>query len=90
MRNLDEEVIIMMGNQMMYGPHGGGVWMFFNFIFWILVVIGMILLIVWVVRQFSGHERGRGDETALDILKKRYVRGEISDEEFERMKKNIL
>jgi len=71
----------MMGNQMMYGPYGAG--MFFHFLFWLLIIIGVVLLIVWVVRQSSGREGGRGGETALDILKKRYARGEINKEEFE-------
>jgi len=83
------EDIIMMGNGMMYGPYGGGMWMFFHYIFWLLVVIAVILLIVWIVRQTSGREVARGGETALEILKKRYARGEISKEEFESMKKDI-
>lgn len=76
----------MMG-PMMYGPYGG--WMFFHFLFWILI-IGVVLLIVWLVRQPGRYERGHGGESSLDILKKRYARGEISKEEFEKMKKDIL
>jgi len=80
----------MMGNQMMYGPYGGGMWMFFHFFFWILVIIGVVLLIVWIARQPHRYERGHGEESPLDILRKRYARGEISKEEFERIKKDIL
>ncbi len=79
----------MMG-PMMYGPYGGGMWMFFHFFFWILVIIGVVLLVAWIVKQPGRYERGHGDEPPLDILRKRYARGEISKEEFERMKKDIL
>lgn len=79
----------MMG-PMMYGPYaGGGIWMFFHFLFWVLVIIGIILLIVWLVRQSGRHAGGQAEETALDILKKRYARGEISKEDFEKMRKDI-
>ncbi|MBI5634552.1 MAG: SHOCT domain-containing protein [Nitrospirae bacterium] len=75
---------------MTYGLYGGGMWMFFHFIFWILVIIGVVLLIVWIVRQPHRYERGHGEESPLDVLRKRYARGEISKEEFERIKKDIL
>ena len=78
----------MMG-PMMYGPYGGGIWMFLHLLFWILIIIGVILLVVWLVRQTGESARGRGEETALDILKKRYARGEIGKEEYERMKKDL-
>ena len=73
---------------MMYGPYR--VWMFFQFFFWILVIAGIVLLIVWFVRHSRRHERGHGEESPLDILRKRYARGEISKEEFDMMKKDIL
>ena len=78
----------MMGS-MMYGPSGGGMWMFFHFLFWILVVVGVILLIVWVVRQKGKRTDDQAEETALDILKKRYARGEITKEEYDKVKKDI-
>ncbi len=78
----------MMG-PMMYGPYGGGPWMFFHFFFWFLLLIGVILLIVWIIRRTGRYEPERREETALDILKKRYARGEISKEDFERMKNDL-
>lgn len=62
---------------------GGG---FFMIIFWILVIVGIVLLIKLV---WEGPKNISGSETALDILKKRYAKGEISKEEFEEKKKDI-
>ena len=68
-------------------------WIFplFMPIFWI-VMIGLCLYFIFG-RQRSSRTwvpgRGFEDGTALDILKKRYAKGEISQEEFERMKRDI-
>jgi uncharacterized membrane protein len=43
--------------------------------------------------QFKGDNRGHYNKTSespMDILKKRYANGEISKEEFEKMKKEII
>ncbi|HIE53399.1 MAG TPA: SHOCT domain-containing protein [Armatimonadetes bacterium] len=56
--------------------------MFFGFIFWILIIIGLVLLIKYLWERSGGKEQ----ETALEILKKKYARGEISKEEFQEKK----
>ncbi|MFA4936656.1 MAG: SHOCT domain-containing protein [Candidatus Methanoperedens sp.] len=56
-------------------------------IFWILVIIGIVLLIKYLWR---GGGARRDQESALEILKKKYARGEISKEEFEEKKKELL
>lgn len=53
------------------------------FIFWIVLVIVIILLVRW----FGAPGRGAGvppHESPEEILKKRYARGEIDKEEFDR------
>jgi putative membrane protein len=42
----------------------------------------------WVWGERSSNRIG-SEESAFDILKKRYARGEISKEEFERIKKEL-
>jgi len=53
------------------------------FIFWIVVIAG----VVYFVR--SKGRCGSSGESALDILKKRYARGEINKDEYEKIKKDI-
>ncbi|MFC1512202.1 SHOCT domain-containing protein [Candidatus Latescibacterota bacterium] len=44
----------------------------------------------WVHDFHGHHKKYMTSETAIDILKKRYAKGEISKEEFEQMKRDIL
>ena len=69
------------------GYYGWGWGMgFFMVIFWVLVIVG----IVYLIRALIGTERkGIKEESALDVLKKRYAKGEISKEEFEEKKRDI-
>ncbi len=77
----------MMGNGMMGGEMG--IWMLLGMVFWILLIVGMVLLVVWVVQKAMGGGAGR-TESALEILKKRYARGEVSKEEYEEKKRDLL
>lgn len=59
--------------------------------FWILVIVGIVFLIKWLVEQGrTSRKPFEGGEGALDILKKRYARGEIDKEEFEQKKKDLM
>ena len=79
-----------MMNQMM-GPWGTGM-MWLNFLtgvlFVVLLIVGIVAGAKWLLAE--GSWRGRvATETAVDILKKRYARGELTQEEFEVRKRDI-
>jgi len=68
---------------------GFGGW--FMMIFWIAVIVGIVFLVKWLVQQGrTGGQTPQKEETALDVLKKRYARGEIDKEEFDQRKKDLL
>ncbi len=74
---------------MMHWSNGWGMgfgWIFMM-AFWALVILGVVYLVKLIA---GGSKSGQSDESALDILKKRYAKGEISKEEFEARKKDIL
>lgn len=87
----------MMGGGMM-GPGYGGGRMGFG-IGWVLMwIIGLVIFaafvagVVWLVSYVARSGTGpaaRQEETPLDILKKRYARGEINKQEFEEKKKDL-
>ena len=56
-------------------------------VFWALVVTAIVFLIRYLARQ---SRSSANDSSALAILKERYARGEISREEFEQMRRDIL
>lgn len=67
---------------------GGGMFMM---LLWTAL---LVIAIVWIVRALQAKNANNGihqsTETALDIVKKRYARGEISKEEYEALKKDLL
>ena len=60
----------------------------FGWILWIIVIV----VLIYFVKEFAGggQKTENKGETALDILRKRYARGEISKEEFERMRDELM
>ncbi len=74
---------------MHWGDYGWGMgfgWIFM-ILFWALVILG----IVYIVQAVSRKAGQPGpEEKPLDILKKRYAKGEITKEEFERMKDDLM
>lgn len=64
-----------------FGFGGGGIWLF-----WILLLV----VAVWVIRiaTANGNDMNNG-KTALDILKERYARGEIDQDEFEQKQRDL-
>ena len=62
------------------------------------VFLGLLLIFLLILAVVAGVKWTRGQkilfvrenkESALDILKKRYARGEINQDEFDRIKKDI-
>lgn len=80
-----------MGPGMMGGWGIGWLSMIFMLVFWALVIIGLIFLIKWLIQTArSGKDLIPDGSRALDILKERYARGEISKEEFEEKKNDLI
>jgi len=56
-------------------------------VLWLVIAAIVVVIIVAIVGGSKTSTEGR--ETPLDILKKRYAQGEISKQEFEKMKKDV-
>lgn len=78
------------GPGVMMWRHGAG--------WWIIPLVMFVIMIIFCFR-FMGRRRGRSSwcgwderkdaETPLDILKRRYAKGDINKEEFETIKKDL-
>jgi len=78
---------MMMGNNMMGNyPAYYGYNNFWN-VLWMVFLIGAIALIVWLIYKFT--KKGKESETPINILQKRYAKGEINKKQFEEMKKGL-
>lgn len=73
----------------------GGMWIFPLIMIAILLIFLFVFFCRWGCKPpwmdpGGHHKEGKDSETSLEILKKRYAKGEITKKEFEQMKKDIL
>jgi len=77
-----------------WGPGWGMGWfgIVFMVVFWALILLGIAALVKWIVSGGGGQasQGPRAEDSALEILKKRYARGEIDRQEFEEKKRDLL
>jgi len=72
------------GNMMYYG-YGGG--MFMGMLIFLILIVGIVYFVVMGTK--SKGQTGVPDEKPLDILKKRYAKGEITKDEYDRTRKDL-
>ena len=79
------DTIMMTG----YGMGFGVVGYIFMALFWLLIIGGGIWLLSNLFPKNNNQTTQPGRETALDILKQRYARGEINKEAYESMRYDL-
>ena len=75
------------GMHPMWGMWGAGgiVMMLFMLLFWGMEIAGLVVGIRWLVT----HDRASRSDSAMQILRERYARGDISREEFEAKRRDL-
>ena len=63
--------------------------MLLGIVFWIFIITCVVLLVLWFIGKSGKGKHVQGEESALEILNKRYASGEITKEQYDEMKKDI-
>jgi len=62
----------------------------FLFIFILIMWIPMVIIICWLTRKSNGQSlEGKKNNEYLDIAKERHAKGEISQKQYEQIKKDL-
>ena len=72
-----------------FGGPFGGIGMVMMVLWWALIIAGIVWFVRWIMNE---SEAGRGKHrrpAPLEILKERYAKGEITQKEYEEMKRGI-
>ena len=90
----------MMGGGMM-GGYGFGsfglIGMILNLVITVGLIVGIVLLVAWLVRRLgsqggafsAGQQPGQAAIAPREILQARYARGEITREEYDRIRQEL-
>jgi putative membrane protein len=74
----------------MWGWHEGmGWWMTFGGILFVLFWGAIIALVIWGISKVTKKDDTSKKANPLDIAKERYAKGEISKEEFDKIKQDL-
>ncbi len=72
-----------------FGLLGGLIGLIFN----LAIIIGIIFLIVWAIKRFSGGTanwiQSSGNQSPREVLQTRYARGEINREQYQQMLQDL-
>jgi len=74
---------------------GSGMWVFPLIMLTVMLVVVFLIFgrrgfrPPWMDRRGDGQGERQESESALDILKKRYAKGEITKEEYEEIKRDV-
>lgn len=69
----------------------GGWWgfgMILGTLFWLALLV-LVIVVIWRLAKGGPILGGGGTESPLEVLKRRYARGEIDREEFEAKKRDL-
>lgn len=79
----------MWGGMGGWGEWSWGMGILHSLLWWAILILGIIVLVRLLGRDSRRGPAGPSEDTALDILKKRYARGEIGKTEFEEKKRDL-
>ena len=69
---------------------GMGWWMAFGGVWMVVFWGGLIALVIWGINRLTRRDSSSRKQDPLDSAKERYAKGEISREEFEMIKKDLI
>ncbi len=71
------------------GGFGWGLGMFGMVVFWIAIVVALVWVVRLVLDRGEPHQSSRPSESPLEILQRRYARGEIDRAEYEEKRRDL-
>ncbi len=76
------------GWHMWWGVWGVGM-MLFMLLFWVVLIAGVVAVLRWLFGRPGSGGAGTRADRALEILKERYARGELTREQYHTMRRDL-